>query len=76
MRTAINEKCRDCIYDPGQPGRWREQIAACESGNCALHALRPVPRDCTVNGLIHPAKIAAVRAALAEHQAGKANRQP
>ena len=43
MRKAINEKCKECIYDNYQPGSWREQVYQCTSGNCPLFPLRPVP---------------------------------
>lgn len=40
---AINEKCKDCIYDPACPGTWREQVEKCTSeGRCALWPYRPV----------------------------------
>ena len=45
LRAAIDGFCRHCIYDPMGEGRWREQIAACEAGNCPLHPVRPIPRD-------------------------------
>ena len=61
LRNALNDKCRDCIFDPGAVGRWREQTAAGESVNWALHEIRPVPRSCTAGGAIDPAKIAALR---------------
>lgn len=54
LRSAINAKCRSCIYDPDAPGRWREQVAACCSSNCALHSIRPVPRSCMDGGRINP----------------------
>jgi hypothetical protein len=29
MRKAINDKCKDCIYDPyGGGGNWRQQVQA------------------------------------------------
>jgi hypothetical protein len=40
---AINDKCRDCIYDPKSVGTWREQVQACPSEkSCALWPYRPV----------------------------------
>lgn len=42
LRTAIDRKCKECIYDPLAPGAWREQVEACSSSNCALHAVRPL----------------------------------
>lgn len=65
LRTAINAKCRECIYDPLSRGTWREQVADCINANCGLHPVRPVPRDCMAGGRICSAKVAAVRAKLA-----------
>jgi len=43
LRAAINAMCKKCIYDPeGGNGTWREQVQACSSSNCPLHALRPI----------------------------------
>lgn len=43
LRAAVNAKCRSCIYDPGSGnGTWREQVEACTSSNCPLHAFRPI----------------------------------
>jgi len=40
---AINEKCKDCIYDPACAGSWRAQVEACTSeGRCALWPYRPI----------------------------------
>lgn len=45
LRTAIDAKCRGCIYDPiGGTGTWREQVAACTSRTCPLFQARPLPR--------------------------------
>lgn len=44
LRTAINLKCRDCIYDPKSGlGTWREQAAQCTVTSCPLYAVRPLP---------------------------------
>lgn len=42
LRKAINEKCRDCAYDPLDAGSAAQQIACCTSTDCALHPVRPV----------------------------------
>ncbi len=43
MRKAINEKCKDCIYDPASGlGTWRQQTEGCTSTTCPLYPLRPV----------------------------------
>lgn len=65
FRRAVDAKCRECIYDPLARGAWREQVAACESANCALHVVRPVPRQCMVSGRISAQHVAAVRSKLA-----------
>ena len=43
---AINDKCKDCIYDQKVPGTWREQVEGCTSGPtarvpCPLWPYRP-----------------------------------
>ena len=38
---AINEKCKDCIYDPKAGGNWRQQTSACTIKSCALWPFRP-----------------------------------
>lgn len=44
LRTAINSKCKDCIYDPlSDGGTWREQVAQCSSPHCPLWPVRPAP---------------------------------
>ncbi len=39
---AIAAKCKDCIYDPLDNGRWTQQVEGCTSTDCALHEHRPV----------------------------------
>ena len=41
MRQAINDKCKDCIYDPQQPGSWRLQVQWCAISTCSLWEYRP-----------------------------------
>jgi len=40
-KRAINAKCKDCIYDPCGSGKWRQQVEACPSQDCALWPFRP-----------------------------------
>ena len=41
--AAINQKCKDCIYDPAVSGTWREQVELCTSSkSCPLWPYRPV----------------------------------
>ena len=45
LRRAINDKCRDCIYDPlARMGSWRQQTDGCPSLACPLHPVRPRSR--------------------------------
>ena len=43
-QQAINEKCKECIYDPEVEGTWRMQAKHCELTDCALWEYRPKPR--------------------------------
>ncbi len=42
FRTAINKKCRSCIYDPAGAGTWRQQVTLCSCLDCPLYELRPI----------------------------------
>lgn len=50
-KQAIEQMCKQCIYDPGQSGTWRQQTEACVSSPCPLFKYRPrarkidTPRD-------------------------------
>ena len=50
LRSSIDAKCRDCIYDSLEPGGWRQQVAACTCRDCPLFAVRPRPRSLIVRG--------------------------
>ena len=41
LRQAINDKCRDCIYDPMVSHNWRKQVHLCEIDTCPLSPVRP-----------------------------------
>lgn len=42
LRKAVNDKCKECIYDPTSPGTWRKQVEDCTSRLCPLHPERPI----------------------------------
>jgi hypothetical protein len=42
LRKAINDKCKDCIYDPVEDGTWLKQVENCEIDTCPLWRVRPV----------------------------------
>jgi len=45
LRTAINAKCKECIYDPKSGlGNWRQQVAGCQITRCALWNVRPTSK--------------------------------
>ena len=46
-QEAINEKCKECIYDPEIAGTWRMQTEDCELIDCALWEYRPKSRSKT-----------------------------
>ena len=43
-QQAINEKCKECNYDPEAEGTWKTQTEACDLTDCALWPYRPKPR--------------------------------
>ena len=45
MRKAINDKCKDCIYDEYGEGTWRKQVEFCTCNDCPLYPYRPVTRE-------------------------------
>lgn len=43
LRKAINDKCRECVFDPLGRGTWREQVFMCAVPSCPLYPVRPRP---------------------------------
>ena len=43
LRKHVDEKCKDCIYDPTVPGTWRQQVALCTAKTCPLWRIRAKP---------------------------------
>lgn len=43
-KQAIELNCKNCIYDPGVEGTWRQQTTECTETNCALYRFRPVSK--------------------------------
>lgn len=43
FREAINQKCKECCYDPLDQGTWRAQVERCPAWHCPLYKLRPIP---------------------------------
>ena len=46
LRSAINQTCRDCIYDEHAKGEgnWRQQVEKCKVSKCGLYEVRPVSK--------------------------------
>lgn len=47
LRKAVNEHCRDCIYDHMDKGagNWRQQVTNCTVAKCALYEVRPMSKS-------------------------------
>lgn len=45
LRQAINDKCKECIYDSRAEGTWRQQVKNCTSPGCKLYEVRPMPHS-------------------------------
>ena len=43
-KKAVEAFCKSCIYDPKEPGGWREQVTACTSPECPLYDVRPTTK--------------------------------
>ena len=41
LRKAINQNCKDCVYDEIATGTWRQQVTLCSVKSCALYEVRP-----------------------------------
>ena len=53
LRRAINDKCKECSFDPiGGNGTWKQQTAACTSKAYPLWPVRPRPYSATTPVLI------------------------
>ena len=46
LRSAINQHCKDCVYDDQAKGEgtWRQQTEACTVTKCSLYDVRPVSK--------------------------------
>lgn len=45
FRQAVNDKCKQCAYDPADRGTWRKQVENCGVPDCPLYPLRPTPTN-------------------------------
>lgn len=42
-KKAIEDKCKECVYDKKGEGTWREQVEGCCGYSCPLYPVRPLP---------------------------------
>lgn len=50
LRKSINEKCKECIYDPFPGnGTWLQQVTNCPAKNCPLYDVRPISSTAVVD---------------------------
>ena len=68
LRKAIDAKCKHCAYDELDAGNWRQQVEACQSTWCPLHAVRPVT-GATRRANVDPVKAARGREQMARNKA-------
>jgi len=54
LRKAINEKCKDCIFDPLAGGKWKQQVTLCTVTSCPLYTVRPVTGNIPAKDLKQP----------------------
>ena len=45
LKKHIEQKCKDCSYDPQQAGSWRLQVQDCRVTSCALWEVRPITME-------------------------------
>ena len=45
LRKAIDENCKECIYDPLAVGSWRKQVTLCTVNKCPLYPVRPLAQN-------------------------------
>lgn len=41
LRKAIDNKCKECIFDNMHEGTWKQQVTECTSYTCPLYPVRP-----------------------------------
>ena len=45
LRKAINENCKNCIYDNQAAGTWLQQVTLCLVTSCSIYPVRPVTKS-------------------------------
>lgn len=45
LKKHIEQKCKDCSYDPYAQGSWRHQTETCRVFSCPLWEVRPITME-------------------------------
>ena len=45
LRKAINENCKNCIFDRKAAGTWLQQVTLCSVTSCSIYPVRPVTKS-------------------------------
>ena len=45
LRKAINDNCKNCIYDKQAAGTWLQQVTLCSVISCSIYPVRPVTKS-------------------------------
>jgi len=43
-KQAIDQNCKECIYDEFGEGNWRQQVTDCRVTTCSLWEWRPISK--------------------------------
>ena len=68
LRKAINEKCRDCVYDKSNLGNFVQQVSMCPQMDCPLWKVRPVSRKWAKSLSLHDEQVMLVWHGLSAEQ--------
>lgn len=49
LRTAIDQNCKQCIYDKACPGTWRQQVSLCTVIKCPIWDVRAMPTSASLH---------------------------
>ena len=69
LRTAINTKCTDCVYDPQATGTKLQQITLCSCNACPLWMHRPLTKSAIPVRVVEYFGVRPDDACLAHHKA-------
>jgi len=53
LTRSIEAKCKECLYDSGSLGTWKQQVALCTARKCPLYSVRPLPASLPLKIIKH-----------------------